>query len=98
MLQLRNRIERAEERKGLSDPEALTEFGGHLLLQDFELVENEEGEMVEVTNEGIRREFVVYPEYTPKPGERVLEFEPFVITQSEFNSLMAAIVNTSRSI
>ena len=98
MSQLRSRIERAEDRNGAGDAEAQSEFGGHLLLQDFELIENEDGELVEVTKEGMRREFVMYPDYRPKPGERVMGFEPVMITQSDFNSLMAEIMNKSRSI
>ena len=98
MLRLKNRIERVENRNGLADSETKLEFGGHLLLQDFELIENEDGEMVEVTKEGIRREYVMYPEYTPKPCERVLGFEPMTITQAEFNQVFKTVVNTSRSI
>ena len=98
MSQLKTRIERAEDRNGAGDAEASSAFGGDVLLQDFEMVENEDGEMVEVIKEGIRREFVMYSDYEAKPGERVMGFEPNMITQSEFNSLMAAIVNTSRSI
>ena len=98
MSQLKNRIERVEDRNGAGDAEAKSEFGGYLLLQDFEMVENEGGEMVEVIKEGIRREFVMYPEYAAKPGERIMGFEPNMITQSEFNSMMAEIMNKSRSI
>ena len=98
MSQLKTRVARVEDRSRQADPEQTFAFGGDVLLQDFEMQETEDGEVLEVPLGEVRREFVMDPDYRPKPGERVLGFEPFMITQTEFKSVLATITNTSRSI
>ena len=98
MSQLKARIAHVECHSRLEDSETTFQFGGDVLIQDFEMQETEDGEVLEVPLGEVRREFVMDPDYRPKPGERVLGFEPFMITQTEFKSVLATITNTSRSI
>lgn len=98
MSQLEKRIARIEDLNGFADQEIAYPFGCDVLIQDFEIVEAEDGEPLEVLKGDVRRLFVMDPNYQPKSGERVIGFEPVTITNAEFKSVHAAILNTSRSI
>ena len=98
MSQLETRIARLEDRSGLGGQEETHPFGGHVVIQDFEILEAEDGEPLEVLKGDVRRLFVMDPDYKAKPGERVMGFEPMTITNAEFRAIHAAILNTSRSI
>lgn len=97
MSQLKNRIGRVEDRSRLADQEALFAFGGDVLLQDVDMTETEDGEILELPKGEVRRLFVMNKDHTPLANERVVGFEPVMITQSELKSVLVAISNTSRS-
>ena len=98
MAQLKERIARVEDRTGAAEREHSFDFGGDILIRDFELQESDEGEVVEVLKGEVRRVFVMDRDYSPKAGERLVGFEPSTITHTGFKLVLAAIMNTSRSI
>ena len=98
MAQLKARIARVEDQSGVSEREQSYDFGGDILIQDFEPQESDEGEVAEVLKGEVRRLFVLHRDYTAKAGERIVGFEPSTITQTGFKLVLTAIMNTSRSI